>query len=98
MRAFGVGLNYRSHLERLGSAAPAHPLAYLKPDSALVGADDEIAYPAMTEQLDYEVELVAVLARPWAMSCEPLAVCLATRWATISVRGTPGGVSLASTC
>ncbi|MBG7066067.1 fumarylacetoacetate hydrolase family protein [Pseudomonas aeruginosa] len=63
-RAFGVGLNYRSHLERLGSAAPAHPLAYLKPDSALVGADDEIAYPAMTEQLDYEVELVAVLARP----------------------------------
>src|SRR5690606_8239813 len=37
-RVFGVGLNYRSHLERLGSSPPAHPLAYLKPDSALVGA------------------------------------------------------------
>ena len=63
-RVFGVGLNYRSHLERLGSSPPAHPLAYLKPDSALVGAYDEIAYPALTGQLDYEVELVAVVARP----------------------------------
>ncbi len=63
-RAFGVGLNYRSHLERLGSSPPAHPLAYLKPDSALVGAHDEIAYPPLTGQLDYEVELVAVVARP----------------------------------
>lgn len=63
-RAFGVGLNYRSHLERLGSSPAAHPLAYLKPDSALVGAHDEIAYPALTDQLDYEVELVGVLARP----------------------------------
>ncbi|RSH69164.1 fumarylacetoacetate hydrolase family protein [Stutzerimonas stutzeri] len=63
-RVFGVGLNYRSHLERLGSSPPAHPLAYLKPDSALVGAHDEIVYPALTEQLDYEVELVAMVARP----------------------------------
>ncbi|RRW39220.1 fumarylacetoacetate hydrolase family protein [Ectopseudomonas oleovorans] len=63
-RVFGVGLNYRSHLERLGSSPPAHPLAYLKPDSALVGAHDEVAYPALTGQLDYEVELIAVVARP----------------------------------
>jgi 2-keto-4-pentenoate hydratase/2-oxohepta-3-ene-1,7-dioic acid hydratase in catechol pathway len=63
-RIFGVGLNYLSHLRQLGSAAPEHTLAYLKPASALVGAGDEIQYPAMTAQLDYEVELVAVVARP----------------------------------
>jgi 2-keto-4-pentenoate hydratase/2-oxohepta-3-ene-1,7-dioic acid hydratase in catechol pathway len=63
-RAFGVGLNYRSHLQRLGSEAPAHPLAYMKPESALVGALDDLQYPAVTQELDYEVELVAVVARP----------------------------------
>lgn len=63
-RVFGVGLNYLSHLKRLGSDAPAHPLAYIKPDSALVGAEDEIAFPPLTRQLDYEVELVAVIGRP----------------------------------
>jgi len=63
-RVFGVGLNYLSHLQRLGSEAPAHPLAYMKPESALVGAEDEIHYPPLTTQLDYEVELVAVVGRP----------------------------------
>ncbi|KAB0496513.1 fumarylacetoacetate hydrolase family protein [Pseudomonas vancouverensis] len=63
-RVFGVGLNYLSHLQRLGSDAPAHPLAYIKPESALVGAEDEIEYPPLTRQLDYEVELVAVVGRP----------------------------------
>jgi 2-keto-4-pentenoate hydratase/2-oxohepta-3-ene-1,7-dioic acid hydratase in catechol pathway len=63
-RVFGVGLNYLSHLERLGSDAPAHPLAYMKPESALIGAHDEIEYSPLTTQLDYEVELVAVVGRP----------------------------------
>lgn len=63
-RVFGVGLNYPSHLQRLGSSVPAHPLAYMKPESALVGANDEIHYPPLTTQLDYEVELVAVIGRP----------------------------------
>lgn len=63
-RVFGVGLNYLSHLKRLGSEAPAHPLAYIKPESALVGAVDEISYSPLTRQLDYEVELVAVIGRP----------------------------------
>ncbi|WP_313054283.1 fumarylacetoacetate hydrolase family protein [Pseudomonas lopnurensis] len=63
-RVFGVGLNYLGHLQRLGSEAPAHTLAYFKPESALVGAGDEIQYPAATAQLDYEVELVAVVGRP----------------------------------
>lgn len=68
-RVFGVGLNYLSHLQKLGSAEPEHTLAYIKPESALVGTGDEIQYPALTAQLDYEVELVAVVAR--ALGDEP---------------------------
>ena len=63
-RIFGVGLNYLSHLTRLGSAAPPHPLAYIKPDSAIVDPYGLIFYPAMTGELDYEIELVAVIGKP----------------------------------
>lgn len=63
-RIFGVGLNYLSHLTRLGSAAPPHPLAYIKPDSAIVDPHGVICYPAMTGELDYEIELVAVIGKP----------------------------------
>jgi len=63
-RIFGVGLNYLTHLTRLGRAkAPPHTLAYIKPQTAIVGPDDEIAYPPVTSQLDFEIELVAVVAR-----------------------------------
>ena len=63
-RIFGVGLNYLSHLTRLGSTAPPHPLAYIKPDSAIVDPNGVISYPAMTGELDYEIELVAVVGAP----------------------------------
>ncbi|MDP4533884.1 fumarylacetoacetate hydrolase family protein [Marinobacter salarius] len=61
-RIFGVGLNYLEHLTRLGSSAPPHPLSYLKPESAIVGPNEDVIYPAVTQQLDYEIELVAVVA------------------------------------
>ena len=66
-RIFGVGLNYLSHLTRLGrTEAPPHTIAYIKPESAIVDPDGEILYPAVTQQLDFEVELVAVIGRPLA--------------------------------
>jgi 2-keto-4-pentenoate hydratase/2-oxohepta-3-ene-1,7-dioic acid hydratase in catechol pathway len=63
-RIFGVGLNYLTHLTRLGrSKPPAHTIAYIKPQSAIVGPGEKIAYPPVTNQLDFEIELVAVVAR-----------------------------------
>jgi 2-keto-4-pentenoate hydratase/2-oxohepta-3-ene-1,7-dioic acid hydratase in catechol pathway len=64
-RIFGVGLNYLSHLTRLGRTnPPPHTIGYIKPQSAIVGPGDKIAYPPVTSQLDFEIELVAVMARP----------------------------------
>lgn len=66
-RIFGVGLNYLTHLTRLGrTKPPPHTIGYIKPQSAIVGPGDEIAYPAVTSQLDFEIELVAIVARPLA--------------------------------
>jgi 2-keto-4-pentenoate hydratase/2-oxohepta-3-ene-1,7-dioic acid hydratase in catechol pathway len=63
-RVFGVGLNYLEHLTRLGrKEAPPHTIAYIKPDSAIVDPGGSIRYPAVTAMLDFEVELVAVVAR-----------------------------------
>ncbi|WP_242153574.1 fumarylacetoacetate hydrolase family protein [Sphingomonas sp. BAUL-RG-20F-R05-02] len=64
-RVFGVGLNYLEHLTRLGrKEPPPHTIAYIKPDSAIVDPGGQISYPAVTAMLDFEVELVAVVARP----------------------------------
>jgi 2-keto-4-pentenoate hydratase/2-oxohepta-3-ene-1,7-dioic acid hydratase in catechol pathway len=64
-RIFGVGLNYLAHLTRLGrTKPPPHTLAYIKTQSTIVGPGDPIAYPPVTNQLDFEIELVAVVARP----------------------------------
>lgn len=64
-RVFGVGANYRSHLERLGvTELPPHPTAFIKPNSAITDPGAEIRYPTTTMQLDYEVELVVVMSGP----------------------------------
>ena len=64
-RIFGVGANYLAHLQKLGiDDRPDHPTAFMKPNSSVVADGEEIRYPPTTEQLDYEVELVAVMAGP----------------------------------
>jgi 2-keto-4-pentenoate hydratase/2-oxohepta-3-ene-1,7-dioic acid hydratase in catechol pathway len=60
-KVVGVGANYMAHLERLGrTERPDSTVAYFKPRTAIVDPGAEIAYPRLTKQLDYEVELVAV--------------------------------------
>jgi 2-keto-4-pentenoate hydratase/2-oxohepta-3-ene-1,7-dioic acid hydratase in catechol pathway len=56
-----AGANYTRHLEEFGIAPPGRPFAFLKAYNALIGASDPIRYPEQTSQLDYEVELVAVV-------------------------------------
>lgn len=59
---FAVGLNYWSHLEKLGQTErPASTLGFVKPRAAVIGPEAEIRYPRTTSQLDYEIELVAVV-------------------------------------
>jgi 2-keto-4-pentenoate hydratase/2-oxohepta-3-ene-1,7-dioic acid hydratase in catechol pathway len=60
----GVGMNYWSHLEKLGvTERPKSTLGFLKPRVAIIGHGDELANPGLTDQLDFEVELVVVLAQ-----------------------------------
>ena len=64
-KVLGTGANYWAHLERLGrTARPTSLASFLKPRTAVIGPDEEIRYPALTAQLDYEVELVLVIGAP----------------------------------
>ncbi|MDI6870695.1 MAG: fumarylacetoacetate hydrolase family protein [Bacillota bacterium] len=63
MKIVCVGLNYRDHAAELGMALPAEPVIFLKPETALIGPEEPIVYPAMSRQVDYEAELAVVIGR-----------------------------------
>ena len=59
-----VGLNYHDHCRETGMTAPERPLIFAKFPSSLTGPDQQIEWPdGLTEQVDWEVELAAVVGR-----------------------------------
>ncbi|MCU1693305.1 MAG: hydrolase family protein [Frankiales bacterium] len=77
-KVLGTGANYWAHLERLGrKERPKHLASFLKPRTAVIGPDAEIRYPALTAELDYEVELVLVVgAQITPMTADPVPALL----------------------
>jgi 2-keto-4-pentenoate hydratase/2-oxohepta-3-ene-1,7-dioic acid hydratase in catechol pathway len=59
-----VGANYRKHAIESGLAIPEDPIYFAKYANSLSGHREEIPVPKMAEQVDYEVELVAVIGKP----------------------------------
>ncbi|MFF4586041.1 fumarylacetoacetate hydrolase family protein [Streptomyces sp. NPDC001388] len=59
-----LGLNYATHIKEMGRPTPTHPTLFAKYDGALVGAHDDIHMPAVSDDLDWEAELCAVIGRP----------------------------------
>jgi 2-keto-4-pentenoate hydratase/2-oxohepta-3-ene-1,7-dioic acid hydratase in catechol pathway len=58
-----IGLNYRDHAAESGVEPPREPIVFSKFASALIGPDEEIRLPGVSNQVDYEAELVVVLGR-----------------------------------
>ena len=58
-----LGLNYRDHAAEIGHPLPSEPLLFMKPSTAVIGPDEDIRYPAMSRQVDYEAELAVVIGR-----------------------------------
>ncbi|GEL21781.1 hypothetical protein PSU4_07350 [Pseudonocardia sulfidoxydans NBRC 16205] len=59
-----VGLNYGSHAAEASLALPEHPVLFAKYGRSLIGANDDLAIPAASQQVDWEVELGVVIGRP----------------------------------
>jgi len=75
-RVVVAGANYAKHLVEFGVAAPSQPIAFLKAYGALIGAYDNIQYPLLTNELDYEVELVVVIGAEKINRDDPLSSVL----------------------
>ncbi|MHB8844429.1 MAG: fumarylacetoacetate hydrolase family protein [Nitrospirota bacterium] len=60
-KVVAVGLNYRDHAGELGMAVPETPVIFLKPPTTVIGPGDDIRYPAMSSQVDFEGELGIVI-------------------------------------
>ena len=58
---FCLGRNYADHAAERGAAVPEHPVYFTKPGTAVVGPGDDVVHHAVTSELDYEVELTAVI-------------------------------------
>ena len=57
-----VGKNYLDHVREMGGTeATEEPILFMKPPSAVIGDGEPILLPAMSAQVDYEGELVAVM-------------------------------------
>ncbi len=65
-----VGLNYIDHAKELKMDLPDEPIIFLKPSTAVIGPEEDIIYPKMCKQLDYEAELAIVMKRK-AKNIEP---------------------------
>ncbi len=63
--------NYSEHIKEAGlvlGLSDAHrptsvPRPFLMPPTVVIGPDDEIPWPAYSEQIDYEIELAVVMAK-----------------------------------
>jgi 2,4-didehydro-3-deoxy-L-rhamnonate hydrolase len=56
-----VGLNYADHAAESGVPVPAEPVLFMKPSSALIGANDPVVMPQGSVKTDWEVELGVVI-------------------------------------
>jgi 2-keto-4-pentenoate hydratase/2-oxohepta-3-ene-1,7-dioic acid hydratase in catechol pathway len=56
-----VGKNYLDHAKEMGSELPPDPLIFLKPPSAVIGPDDPIVLPRISNHVEHEAEIAVVI-------------------------------------
>ena len=58
-----VGLNYADHASEASMKAPDYPTLFARFPSSLIAHDEPIVRPRVSDKLDYEGELVAVIGK-----------------------------------
>lgn len=58
-----VGLNYRAHAAEGGRPAPTEPVIFSKFTTTIIGPEAPIHLPPVSDEVDYEAELVVVIGR-----------------------------------
>jgi 2-keto-4-pentenoate hydratase/2-oxohepta-3-ene-1,7-dioic acid hydratase in catechol pathway len=72
---YGIGLNYKRHIEEAGFPVPQYPVIFTKPPDALAGPYDDILIDARCTNMDYEGELSIIIGKDcknFAKGADPL--------------------------
>ncbi|TDC57296.1 FAA hydrolase family protein [Actinomadura sp. KC345] len=63
-KVIAIGKNYAAHAEEMGGEAPAEPMLFSKPSTAVIGPGEAVTYPQkLSERVDFEGELAVVIGR-----------------------------------
>jgi 2-keto-4-pentenoate hydratase/2-oxohepta-3-ene-1,7-dioic acid hydratase in catechol pathway len=63
MKFLCIGRNYVEHAKELGNEVPEEPVIFMKPKSALLQQNMPFHYPAFTNELHYECEVVLRISK-----------------------------------
>jgi acylpyruvate hydrolase len=58
-----VGLNYRNHILETGREVPEYPTLFAKFIPALIGANDDVILPLVSNDCDWEAELAVIIGK-----------------------------------
>ena len=58
-----IGKNYADHAAEMDSEVPSEPIIFIKPNTSVIGPNEVIIWPRMSERVDYEAELAIVNGR-----------------------------------
>jgi 2-keto-4-pentenoate hydratase/2-oxohepta-3-ene-1,7-dioic acid hydratase in catechol pathway len=58
-----IGLNYRDHAIETNTPIPDEPIVFCKMPTAMIGPEDAIEVPSISNEVDYEAELVVVIGQ-----------------------------------
>lgn len=58
-----IGKNYADHAAEMGGELPSEPLIFLKPTTSVIGPQESIVIPSISERVDHEGELAVVIGQ-----------------------------------
>ena len=62
-KVLAIGMNYGDHIRETGRAAPEHQVWFAKQATCIIGPNDAIQIPKVSDKVDYEAELCVVIGR-----------------------------------
>jgi len=58
-----IGLNYKDHCKEQNRPFPRYPILFSKFNTAVIGPNDVVIKPAITQKLDFEAELAFIIGK-----------------------------------
>ena len=62
-KVLALGRNYAAHAKEGGAEPPEYPMIFNKTSTSLLGAEQNIVIPTISDKIDYEAELAVVIGK-----------------------------------